>query len=123
MRRFWPHPVYKNQCEENYTNNFCNTHYSCLNRLTKERSTNFRIKIDNSQFIGHYECIKLGVSLVKPPLKAYLCNLFCPLAKTEAGISLIINNLKNLCRVFDHKSELTEMGYYGDKKYCDHCSR
>jgi hypothetical protein len=94
MQRLWPHPVYKNQGKYDNANNFCNAHSSYLNRLTKEHSANFRIKIDNSEFIPHYECIKLGLSLVKPPIKAYLRNLFCPLAKTEAGISLIINNLK-----------------------------
>jgi hypothetical protein len=41
------------------------------------------------------EGIKLGLSLVSPPLKAYLCNLFCPLAGLVAGISLIINYLKD----------------------------
>jgi len=63
----------------------------------------FTIKIDNSKSSISYQRIKLGLSLVSPPLKVYICNLFCPLARPVAGISLIINNLKNLCQVFDFR--------------------
>jgi hypothetical protein len=54
-----------------------------------------RLKLTILNMGRGYEGIKLGLSLASPPLKAYLCNLFCPLAGLVAGISLIINNLKD----------------------------